>query len=509
MPGALLFLNGPILTMDPERPRAEAVLFSAGRVAAVGSERTLLSRKDAETRVVDLSGRCLVPGFVDAHTHLSRFGAQRARLGLGKQEAGSREQALAAVERRVRATPAGKWVVGHSWDESGWSDRRYLTRAELDRIAPDRPVLLLRVCTHMAVANAAALERLDLAPDHVDAATGLLREAAVVEAVNQLEPPLAERRTLHRGACEDVFAAGITSVHDICDADDVRLWQAGPDLGPQPRATLNLREPLFPHAEGLGLSTSFGNPHVRLGGIKLFLDGSLGARTAAVSSGYAGHPSERGELLYSRDDLLALARKVHRAGLQLVMHAIGDAAIDVALGAVEAAQREHPRADARHRIEHCELASDEAIARMGDLGVVASMQPNFVGNWSGPGALYEQRLGREWHGRDNRMRRMLDHGVALAFGSDGMPYGPLYGVASAVAAPGKEQRISVEEALAAYTRGGAYAGFAEREVGMFREGMLADAVVLPEDPRRAKEIAKVHVDETFLGGVSVYRRRSA
>ncbi|MGQ0536964.1 MAG: amidohydrolase family protein [Methanobacteriota archaeon] len=126
-----------------------------------------------------------------------------------------------------------------------------------------------------------------------------------------------------------------------------------------------------------------------------------------------------------------------------------------------------------------------------------------VGNWSGAGALYEQRLGREWHGRDNRMRRMLDHGVTLAFGSDGMPYGPLYGIASAVAAPGKEQRISVEEALAAYTRGAAYAGFAEHEVGMLREGMLADAAVLSEDPTRARDLSKVRVEATVLHGAIV------
>jgi predicted amidohydrolase YtcJ len=266
------------------------------------------------------------------------------------------------------------------------------------------------------------------------------------------------------------------------------------------------RNPLLSSLVAAGLMTGFGDAWFRLGAIKVFSDGSLGAYTAALREPYEGRPGDRGMLVHPRAELMTILRTEHRSGFQTATHAIGDDAIDEVITALEAVQAEEPRKDPRHRIEHFELPDDDLLRRSRKAGLIASCQPNFVGQWSGPGDVYETRLGTERAATNNPYRRVLARRIPLCFGSDGMPYGPLYGIHSAVNGFFGDQRISVEDAFRAATAGGAYASFEEELKGTLEAGKLADFVVLEDDPfEEPDRIAAARVHSTWIGGEPVYR----
>jgi predicted amidohydrolase YtcJ len=266
-----------------------------------------------------------------------------------------------------------------------------------------------------------------------------------------------------------------------------------------------LRDPLMPALIDGGFRTGFGDPWLRLGAIKVFADGSLGAYTAALDAPYAGRPGERGMLVHSPRELREILEAAHRAGFQTATHAIGDAAIRLVVETLEAVQDSLPRKDPRHRIEHYELPDDEVLRRTKSAGIVASCQPNFVGQWSGPGDVYETRLGAARTVTNNPYRTILRRRVPLCFGSDGMPYSPLYGVHWAVNGFFEDQRISPEEALRAATAGSAFAAFEEDDKGTLEPGKLADFAVLSGDPFETPEaIARMRVASTWIGGHRVH-----
>ena len=340
--------------------------------------------------------------------------------------------------------------------------------------------------------------------------TGVLKEAAADRARGAVPRPTEAEWARHLAeSVARAHALGITGVHDCVEPPEVRAYQ---ELRRQGRLTL--RASLMPYAESLdalaaaGFRTGFGDEWLRLGAVKVFADGSLGARTAALFDPYDDEPRAAGGLVRSPKDLTALLARAHAAGFQAAVHAIGDRAIDVVVEAYARVLDREPRRDHRHRIEHLELPSEEVLDRMRDLGLVASMQPNFVARWSGPGGLYERRLGRARLERNNPFREIVRRRIPLAFGSDGMPYGPLAGLAGAVDAPFPAQRIPATAALRAYTAGGAFAGFAESDVGTLAVGKFADFVILTGDPRR-DEVAGLAVDATVVGGSAVYRRSRA
>jgi len=257
--------------------------------------------------------------------------------------------------------------------------------------------------------------------------------------------------------------------------------------------------------EGVGLLTGYGDPWLRFGGIKIFADGSIGAQNAAVSEPFSGGGT--GELNYQDAELASMIRAAELAGWQTVIHAIGDRAIEQVLDAHEVVGTDSAL---RHRIEHFELPHREQLVRVAKLGLCISMQPNFIGNWSGPNSLYVDRLGAARDRASNPLRLIVDEGLPLAFGSDGMPVSPLYGLHWAVNAPYRDQRLTAEEAMERYTTGGAWFGFEEKIKGRIVPGMLADLVVLDEDPRLHPErIEERTVEMTFVGGERVYEREEA
>lgn len=488
---SLLFVDGTILTMDKARPTTDALAVVGDRIVALGEEARRM--EGPHTRVVRLGPRTLIPGFVDAHNHFVSYGLRLMRLDLSNVR--SKDELLQAVVERAKMTPPDGWVVGHSWDETRWGERALPSQEELDRAAGGRRMLLARVDRHGGLATSAALAQA--------AASGgpFVVEEEYAKLVALTSPSLATRVKGIQAATRRAHELGVTSSHVICGPGDFEALQAAREAGALGvRVSCFVEEGQLEHAVGLGARRGLGDAWVRFLGLKLYSDGSFGSRTAAVAFDYKDKHGERGVFLHAEGRLEALVKQARASGLQVAVHAIGDRAARRVVHAFELAGV--TPAD-RARIEHLELVEDEELRRAASMGVVASVQPNFTGEWGHPGAMYEQRLGWDRARRLNRFASYQAAGLPLAFGSDDMPLGPLYGIRSAVEAPEKEQRLTVEEALRAYTAGAAWAAFAENEVGTLREGMLADLVVLSDDPRAA-DPAKLAVKTTVVGGRIVH-----
>ena len=498
----LAFVNGKLFA--PDRDQAQALAVCNGRIAALGSDVQVRALVDETTRVVDLGGRALLPGFVDAHTHLLTTGLQRT-FYLDAHTA-SLDDLLQKVEAVARQRPQGQWIVGRGWDESTWEAARYPSLYDLDRVAPQHPVALIRVCGHILSVNSAALGAVALKDNAVtvDRAHGWLREESAWGFLDHVEPDLDERVRALEAGIYHAHARGVTSIHDVVDTKVIQAYGVLQRAGKlNLRVRLNLVRETFDALLKTGLRGEFGDDFLRLGALKLFADGSIGARNAALLEPYEGEPRTRGELNlnYGQQALVAWLRKGHENGFQLMVHAIGDGAIGAVLDAYEAVgiAPQH-----RARVEHLELPHDEHLARMERLGVVASMQPNFL-QWSGAGKLYEQRLGAERDALIDPHRRVLEHNVPLAFGSDSMPLDPLYGVRLALSAPHEAQRLLLEQALRGYTAGGAYAGRCEARLGTLELGKAADVIVLGDDPFKTPQtLERCRVEQTYVAGQQVY-----
>jgi len=506
-----VFVNGKLFTSNQERPWARAMAIRGERIVAVGTNAHAERWVGRRTTVIDLRGHVVLPGFIDAHAHLADAAGERAWVRLGSRP--SLETAVESLRRAAARVSPGSWVFAVDWDESKWPERRYLRREDLDRASRDRRIVAVRVDRHMASLNGAALEAVpDLVAERgygVDAAgrpTGILAEDALGRLWERVGAPESAIWSGLPAVAKKAQRLGITSIHDIVDLRGWRAYQRAHRSGRlQLRVTAMLRDELLPALTASGVMTGLGDPWLRLGAIKIFADGSLGAHTAALSAPYADRAGERGMLLHSREELREVLDRAHRAGFQTATHAIGDEAIDRVLDAFEEILQETPRRDARHRIEHYELPTDGALDETRALGILASCQPNFVGQWSAPGALYETRLGPERSSRNNPYGRILRMGIRLCFGSDGMPYGPLYGIHAAVNGFHRSQAISVEEAIQAYTIGGAYASFEEGLKGTLEPGRLADFVVIDGDPfREPHRIRRMRVRSTWIGGARVF-----
>ncbi|WIV66512.1 amidohydrolase [Natrialbaceae archaeon AArc-T1-2] len=509
----LILRNAEVHTLaDPDETH-EAVAIRDGEIVAVDSDYEIDFLEGVETDVIDCERGVVLPGFVDAHTHVEALGRQLVHADLSSAE--GREDALARL--RAAADPDREWILGFGYDESEWDDTAYLTRDDLDRVSDDRPVVAMRVDLHTASVNGVALERLraSLPADDLEyedgEPTGVVVEAATEVVREAIAPDVEETHELVAEALSHAAARGVTCVHDkVRDSHAPRVYReldAAGDL--DVRVRIDYWRDHLESAIDVGLATNAGSGFVRTGAIKTFTDGSIGGRTAKLSEPYADVPetegrNDCGQWVLAPDELASLVERADDAGYQLSIHAIGDEAIDETVRLLEDA--DDPEA-MRHRIEHAELAGDEAIERMAESGIVASMQPNFH-RWADEGGLYDRRLGAKRRRRSNRFRTMLEAGVPLAFGSDCMPLDPLLGVHHAVNAPVEEQRLSVTEALRAYTHGAAYAGFDEDRLGTVEPGKRADLVVLEASPwEQPERIEEIDVATTLIDGDVVYDGR--
>ncbi|UWG48814.1 putative metal-dependent hydrolase with the TIM-barrel fold [Halanaeroarchaeum sp. HSR-CO] len=506
-PAAVVFVGGEVHTMTTPDETAEAVAVRDGRITRVTSAYESQFVTGAETTVIDLEGRVLLPGFIDAHTHMQQHGQSLVHADLT-----AAESLEAALERLAEdAAPNHEWLLGFGWDESEWGEDPAPTRDDLDAVSTDRPVAAFRVDLHSVALNSVALERLraDLPEEEVQMddgePTGRVVESGVDVVWDAVAPDVAETRRLLRAAIEDVHAKGVTGVHDMVRQSHAprayRDLDAAGDL--DLRVRINYWSDHLDAVEELGLRPNHGSEFVRVGAIKTFTDGSIGSQTAKLSEPFADAPDETGTWVVAPAELRELARRVSEGDRQLTAHAIGDEAVDAVLDVLE----DLDDSANRHRIEHLELIDEMGIGRLADVGAVASVQPNFHG-WAREGGLYEKRLGDDRRLRSNPLGLLADANVPLAFGSDGMPLDPLYGIEQAVTAPTADQRVSVTEALRAYTAGSAYAGFDEHRLGTVEVGKRADFVVLEESPwERPEHIADIDVAMTVVDGEIVYDGR--
>ena len=507
----VVFVDGKVFTASRERPWAKGLAVRGDRLLAVGSSTQAERWRGRRTRLVDLRGAVVVPGFIDSHAHVADSAGERGWTRLD----GTRdlEDAMARLRKTASSTPHGGWVIGIDWDEVKWPERRFLTRDDLDRVSTEHAVVARRIDCHIGSLNSTALERaadlVGVRGFDVDASgrpTGILTEDAFAEFHLRFEGGEAAFERGLPAMARMAQRLGITSIHDVVGRAGLRAHQAAQRAGRSRVRVYAMPRDSILHAlvEG-GLRTGFGDPWLRLGPIKIFADGSLGAYTAALAAPYVGRPGEKGMLIHSPTELRSILMTAHEAGFQTATHAIGDAAIRLVVETLEEIQDSAPRKDARHRIEHYELPDAEVLRRTKAAGIVASCQPNFIGQWSGPGDVYESRLGRERSVANNPFQKILRAGIPMCFGSDGMPYGPLFGIHWAVNGFFEDQRISPEDAIRAATAGGAYASFSESETGTLEAGKLADFVVLRGDPFETPErIAQLRVGSTWIGGERVY-----
>ena len=509
----LILTNARVHTLERDHggpaPDAEAVAVRDGRIVRVDSAYEVEFLESTATRVVDLDGRTVLPGFVDAHTHLEMVG-RRAR----EADLGDATGPADCVERlRERRDETDGWVLGLAYDESSWDESRYLTRSDLDAVSTDRPVVAFREDLHLASVNSAVLDRHGSEFPDRDVRreggepTGVLVEDALDAVWGAISAGPDRTRRYLRAAQATANRRGVTAVHDMVrNSHAPRVYRELDRAGElHLRVRINYWSDHLDAVLETGLRSGHGSDRVRTGAIKSYTDGSIGGRTARLSEPYAdtdaGDDGATGEWVVPPAELETLVERVDDAGLQMTTHAIGDAAIEATLDAYEDTDGE------RHRIEHVEVLTDELIERLATNNVVVSAQPNFL-KWAREDGLYAGRLGDQRRRDSNRFRTLADSGVELAFGSDCMPLDPLFGIAQAVDPPAPQQELSVFEALRAYTHGAARAGFDENRMGTVTAGNCADLVVLAESPWDADDIADIDVTMTVVGGDVVHDERA-
>lgn len=528
-PGDLVLFNGRIITMDTARPDASAVAIRAGRIVAVGSDAEVRAAAAPGSELIDLRGRMATPGLNDAHTHPMAVGFALGDLHLGSPNRSIRDL-VALVEGATKEQPAGTWIVGRGYDQARLDEQRHPTRHDLDDIAPDHPVLLIRACHHIGVANSRALALAGITAttddppggtidrDERGEPTGVLRETAFEGLRLQIGEPTEEQiaEALVRGG-NAFLASGVTSTAEagISRPEQLRAYQRLWREGRLPIRTylMMLIDDTLDDLAALGVQTGFGDEWLRIGPAKLFSDGSIGGHTARMRRPYEGTETV-GLWMRPEDDLKARVLQAHRAGFQVAIHAIGDAAIDLVLDAYEAAMADDPRPDPRHRVEHCSIVDEETIARIARLGVIPIPGTSFLYHFRDA---YVQNLGLDRIRYAYGMATFAKHGVIAAASTDApvVPTSATIGLQTMMtrrdvngAEVWTEEAVSLDDALRAYTVNGAYASFEERIKGTLAPGMLGDVTVFETDLRGvpAAEIGNVQIAYTIADGIVAYAR---
>lgn len=522
----LILYNGNFWTVNPRQPRAQAVAISGGRFLAIGTNEEVLALATASAKKLDLGGKTVLPGFIDAHSHPVEAGL--AHLRMVDCDLRSISEILKAIRERAQRTAPGEWVQGFKYDDTKTSDGRPLTRDDLDGAVPDQPVFILHRGGHTAWVNSAAfkLAKVDeKTPDPPggrydrDSATGRLTghvsEAGRVTFEKLI--PSQFTRDDYRAAAKLISKmmtrTGITSA---CEADgnpdDLRGYQDARDVGELLfRAYCMINYSHLDEMVAAGVRTGLGDEWVRVGAIKNFCDGSISERTARLSQPYVGRSNDYGILVVTEDELYEHVRKAHAAGWQVGTHANGDVAIDMTLRVYERVQREMPRTDPRFRLEHCTVVNDSLVARIKALGAIPLPFSTYV-------YYHGEKMKAYGPDRLNHMfalRSFLDAGIRPTQASDYPPgpFEPMMALQSEVTRTdakgnvwGPQQKITLEEAIRVGTINGAYASYEERLKGSIEAGKLADLVVLgrnvfDEDPYN---IVNIPIERTMVDGLWVW-----
>lgn len=520
-------INGNFWTGD-SGVRAKAVRIVGDRIVWVGDALP------AASRVIDLKGKFAMPGFIDNHTHFTTGGFQL--LGVDLRPAKSPQEFAEILRKHVAKVPKGEWITGGDWDDQAYSPPELPRSAWIDSFTAETPVFVRRYDGHMALANSLALSKAGITRDTKDppggtivrdprsgVPTGVLKDAAM-DLVYRVIPDATEEQLTRaaRAALADARRLGLTGVQDMSSYADLRVYQKLHEAG-ELTARIYARTPLprWQDVSRIGLRSGFGGDFLTVGSLKGFMDGSLGSTTAVFFQPYLDAPNTTGlynEMAIPLEKMEKMIVEADRAGLQLSIHAIGDRAISDLLDMFEKAERANGPRDRRFRIEHAQHMAAKDFERMARMKVIASVQPYHAiddGRWA------ENRIGPERAKTTYPFKTFLDKGIPLAFGSDWFvaPLNPLLGVYAAVTRstldgkrPGgwvPEQKITVAQALHAYTMGNAYAAFEEKVKGSITPGKLADIVVLSADPFAVapEKLKDIQVEMTILGGRVVYERK--
>jgi predicted amidohydrolase YtcJ len=465
----ILLTNGRILL--PENRIIEGCLLVDGEQIA---EVVTGAADGIDAERIDIENKLLIPGFIDAHTHLFQEGVETTRPDVSAAK--SRTELLEMVREAAREYEKGEVIIASDFDESLWGDSTWPCREELDTVAGRNPLIVRRICGHIAIGNTLALEHISDEWSGVDRETGIMKEDVPLNLSRIFPPDVEKVRSGLKVVVNQANSLGITSIHEITKLGNVRFFE---ELAVAGGLTLNTRF-YIRHIDLDGIREPDGGfGKTTFGGIKLFADGSIGARTAANTFEYSDTPGNQGTLIHGDDDLRSFVQRAEERGIQLAIHAIGDLAIGQVLDVYE--QCVHPGNPLRHRIEHAELIDENDIERVARLGIVISAQPNFIKLWSQPQGMYEKVLG-DHYPLNNPLGRMERRGITVAFGSDTMPLSPLLGIEGTVTAPFADQQMNLEKAILCYTRNSAQAGFSLKHEGEIAKGKEANLVVLdPEE----------------------------
>jgi predicted amidohydrolase YtcJ len=523
--------------------RGTALAVKADRIIAIGSDTDVLKHKDPDTAVVDLQSHFVMPGFNDAHMHLTEAGFKKLTVDLSGVR--SLEEFRDRIRARVDGAAPTEWITGFGWDETLWPLKELPTRWDIDEVTTDHPVFVVRTDGHVAVANTLALKLAhvtlaskppaggEIGRDATEQPNGILREGAQSLVTNIIPPPTPDqRRRAIEAALQDIASSGVTSVQDYSfgsdSQDQWKNFQTFEQLEREGKLTVRISEWL-PFDDSVDLLKQHREAHpqsdlmLHTAMLKGFMDGSLGSHTAAMLQPYADDPKNTGLPQYEQARLNEMAKERLLAGFQLGFHAIGDKGVQMALEAFAAAESAANAAKVaapdgsenyRLRVEHAQVTNPAEVARFRELKIIASMQPCHLltdMRWA------ESRLGPARAEHSYAWAEFLNHGVPLAFGTDYPvePVNPFRGIYAAVtrkSEDGKQeyypaQKLNIEQAISAYTTGSAYAEFAEKQKGTLAPGMLADFIVLDRDITAVppEKILRTRVLRTVVGGKTVYQ----
>jgi len=535
-----VYINGNIYTMDGSQPKAEALAVKGQRLIYVGSSQGAKAYIGNYTKVTDLKGKTVIPGLIEGHMHVPMLGENLLKIdAFWKPKA----EILAAVKAEAEKVKPGEWITGFGWNNTIWEDKSYPTKEELDAVAPNNPVVLERTDGHMIWVNSMALELAGITKDSKDPQGGeILRDAAgnptgcltdtAGEPVQQIIPTLSDEREKEAilAAQDQLLSYGITSAMDAgSNAKMIGLFK---ELYQEGKLKLRLYSLVGGDwggaIAGSEMEYVLNNPpqkelydsRLSVNAVKLFADGSLGSRSAALLEDYSDRPGHIGNYQYTDEELYAVMKQIYDRGYQIATHAIGDGGIDQVVRNYEKLIKAGPNADRRLRIEHYQVSTLEDIEKIADLGILPSMQPTHA---TSDKTMAEDRIGAERMKGAYAWRKIIDAGNIIIGGSDAPvelvnPYHGLYAAVTRQSRDGlpeggwyKEDAMTREEALKAFTVWAAYGQFEENLKGALKAGMLADFVVIDRDYLKCPdhEIKDIQALTTVLGGEVVYQKDTA
>ncbi len=529
----VVFLNGEVITIDNNQSVTEAIAIKDNKIYQVGSSSQIKKLIGEQTQVIDVKGKSVLPGFIDAHIHLSIFGTNLLDIDCNRYQ--SLDELYTELKEAAKNTVNGKWIRAWGFNENNVAEKRCPTKEELDKVSMDHPIMIVRVCNHLSIVNSKALELANINESSKNPKGGIIEKDSegfltgkLIENAHMQLTEIASRTDLElkealKKASKEFIKHGITSIHDAGGYGDgariLRIMQEGVNNGDikiriyAMIGSLTDSKKFIDDMISNNIKTGSGDEKFKIGPAKLFSDGSSTGPTLATRAPYTSDPEDYGILYYSQDELNEILVDAHKKGYQITAHAQGDRAIEMVLNCIESALNELPRKDHRHRIEHAGIAAVDLQKRMKELNVVIIPNPVFTyENGDAYINFYGERVDWMYPARD-----YIDSSIPAAFGSDApvVSLNPLLGIHAAVNRKSKTgsiigdgQRIEVLEALECYTKNGAYASFEEDIKGSLEEGKLADLVVLDNSILNVekKEIKELQVELTMINGEILYRK---